>query len=156
VSVPFLSACSLMSNAEGGPKGLYTEPAAELGFRNFVASLMAKAIAVAKLRARSSGLFARNKAPDTPALSVLHLKASAWQRFPRCPSGVVLPSCTRRNRQQERPPRKPAKKLSSRSLRKLHASTPAARATYPSQTFSISSGHALVSRKALSSRASTS
>jgi Restriction endonuclease XhoI len=42
------AACFLMSNAEGGPKGLYTEPAAELGFQNFVASLMAKAIAVAK------------------------------------------------------------------------------------------------------------
>jgi hypothetical protein len=42
------AACFLMSNAEDGPKGLYTEPAAELGFQNFVASLMAKAIAVAK------------------------------------------------------------------------------------------------------------
>jgi hypothetical protein len=42
------AACFLMSNAEGGPKGLYTEPAAELGFQNFVASIMAKAIAVTK------------------------------------------------------------------------------------------------------------
>ncbi len=42
------AACFLMSNADEGPKGLYTEPTAELGFQNFVASLMAKAIAVAK------------------------------------------------------------------------------------------------------------
>jgi hypothetical protein len=42
------AACFLMSNASDGPKGRYTEPAAELGFQNFVASLMAKAIAVAK------------------------------------------------------------------------------------------------------------
>jgi hypothetical protein len=42
------AACFLMSNAEEGPKGLYTEPTAEVGFRNFVGSLMAKAIAVAK------------------------------------------------------------------------------------------------------------
>jgi hypothetical protein len=37
-----------MSNATGGPKGLYREPAPELNFQNFVASLTAKAIAVAK------------------------------------------------------------------------------------------------------------
>jgi hypothetical protein len=42
------AACFLMSNATGGPKGRYTEPAAELGFPNFIASLTAKAIAVAK------------------------------------------------------------------------------------------------------------
>ena len=41
------AACFLMSNAEGGPKGLYSEPAVELGFQNFIASLMAKAIAAA-------------------------------------------------------------------------------------------------------------
>lgn len=42
------AACFLMSNATDGPKGIYREPAAELNFQNFVASLMAKAIAVAK------------------------------------------------------------------------------------------------------------
>jgi hypothetical protein len=42
------AACFLMSNASDGPQGTYREPAAELGFQNFVASLMAKAIAVAK------------------------------------------------------------------------------------------------------------
>jgi hypothetical protein len=42
------SACFLMSNAVEGPKGIYREPATELGFQNFFASLMAKAIAVAK------------------------------------------------------------------------------------------------------------
>ena len=42
------SACFLMSNATDGLKGRYKEPAPELGFQNFVESLMAKAIAVAK------------------------------------------------------------------------------------------------------------
>ena len=42
------AACFLMSNAKGGPKGLYREPAPELNFEKFVASLLAKAIAVAK------------------------------------------------------------------------------------------------------------
>lgn len=42
------AACFLMSNATDGPKGLYSEPNAELGFQNFVASLVGKAIAVAK------------------------------------------------------------------------------------------------------------
>jgi hypothetical protein len=42
------AACFLMSNATDGPKGLYREPSAELTFQNFVASLTAKAIAVAK------------------------------------------------------------------------------------------------------------
>jgi len=37
-----------MSNATDGAKGLYREPVAELNFQNFIASLMAKAIAVAK------------------------------------------------------------------------------------------------------------
>jgi Restriction endonuclease XhoI len=40
------AACFLMSNESGGPKGRYTEPAAELNFQNFIASLMAKAIAI--------------------------------------------------------------------------------------------------------------
>lgn len=42
------AACFLMSNESGGPKGRYTEPALELNFQNFIASLMAKAIATAK------------------------------------------------------------------------------------------------------------
>ncbi len=42
------SACFLMSNATDGLQGRYVEPAPELGFQNFVESLMAKAIAVAK------------------------------------------------------------------------------------------------------------
>ena len=37
--------CFLMSNSTDGPKGFYKEPAAELSFSNFVASLTAKAIA---------------------------------------------------------------------------------------------------------------
>lgn len=43
------AACFLMSNATDGPKGLYREPAAELNFQNFIASLLAKSIAVAKI-----------------------------------------------------------------------------------------------------------
>ena len=42
------SACFLMSNAADGIKGRYKEPAPELYFQNFVESLMARAIAVAK------------------------------------------------------------------------------------------------------------
>ena len=42
------AACFLMSSAADGRKGGYREPAAELSFENFVGSLLAKAIAVAK------------------------------------------------------------------------------------------------------------
>lgn len=42
--------CLMMSNREGGLKGEYSEPTPELGFRNFAASLMGKAIAYAKKR----------------------------------------------------------------------------------------------------------
>lgn len=42
------AACFLMSNAVDGPKGHYREPNPELGFQNFVTSLVAKAIAVAQ------------------------------------------------------------------------------------------------------------
>jgi hypothetical protein len=42
------AACFLMSNATDGARGVYREPAAELGFQNLIASLMAKAIAVAE------------------------------------------------------------------------------------------------------------
>jgi hypothetical protein len=37
-----------MSNSSDGLKGVYSEPASELNFQDFVASLMAKVIAVAK------------------------------------------------------------------------------------------------------------
>jgi restriction endonuclease XhoI-like protein len=42
------AACFLMSNPHDGLRGVYREPAPELNFQNFVASLLAKAIAVAK------------------------------------------------------------------------------------------------------------
>jgi len=42
------AACFLMSNTAKGRKGIYREPAAELSFQNFIASLMAKVIAEAK------------------------------------------------------------------------------------------------------------
>jgi hypothetical protein len=42
------AACFLMSDSTGGRKGSYREPVAELNFENFIASLAAKAIAVAK------------------------------------------------------------------------------------------------------------
>jgi len=42
------AACFLMSNATDGVEGIYREPAAELSFENFIVSLLAKAIALAK------------------------------------------------------------------------------------------------------------
>jgi hypothetical protein len=42
------AACFLLSDATNGLDGSYREPAPELSFRNFVGSLLAKAIAVAK------------------------------------------------------------------------------------------------------------
>ncbi len=42
------AACFLMSNAIDGVEGLYREPSEELSFQNFIASLLAKAISVAK------------------------------------------------------------------------------------------------------------
>jgi hypothetical protein len=47
---PYDSACFLMFSAAGGVKGRYSEPSAELGFQNFITSLMARAIAVAKAK----------------------------------------------------------------------------------------------------------
>lgn len=41
------AACFLMSNSTDGLKGAYGEPSPELSFQNFIASLLAKAIAVA-------------------------------------------------------------------------------------------------------------
>jgi hypothetical protein len=42
------SACFLMSNAEDGAKGGYREPDAELSFRNFTQSLLAKILATTR------------------------------------------------------------------------------------------------------------
>jgi hypothetical protein len=42
------SACFLMSNAINGTRGKYLEPSSELNFQNFLASILAKVIAVAK------------------------------------------------------------------------------------------------------------
>ena len=42
------AACFLLSDAEDGPNGQYSEPSAELGFQNFVVSLTAKVIAISK------------------------------------------------------------------------------------------------------------
>ena len=44
------AACFLMSNASDGRRGGYREPATELSFQNFIASLLAKAIAAGKIR----------------------------------------------------------------------------------------------------------
>jgi hypothetical protein len=44
------SACFLLSDAKNGRRGYYREPVPELGFENFIASLLAKAISVAKTR----------------------------------------------------------------------------------------------------------
>jgi hypothetical protein len=47
------SACFLLSNAKGGAKGDYREPAPELTFEKFITSLSARAIALQKTRASS-------------------------------------------------------------------------------------------------------
>src|SRR3984885_15055902 len=44
------SACFLLSDAKRGVRGYYKEPATELGFENFFASLLARAIATSKAR----------------------------------------------------------------------------------------------------------
>lgn len=44
------AACFLMSDATRGKRGRYEEPAPELCFKNFMASLLARAISVAKVR----------------------------------------------------------------------------------------------------------
>jgi hypothetical protein len=44
------SACFLLSDAKKGSKGNYKEPAVELNFENFMASLLARAISVAKTK----------------------------------------------------------------------------------------------------------
>jgi hypothetical protein len=43
------SACFLLSDAKGGPKGNYREPDPELTFEKFIASLLARAISVARI-----------------------------------------------------------------------------------------------------------
>lgn len=42
--------CLILSNAQGGLRGEYSEPSAEIGFRNFAASLTAHALAFARTR----------------------------------------------------------------------------------------------------------
>jgi hypothetical protein len=44
------AACFLMSNPADGRRGAYREPATELSFQNFIASLLAKAIAAGTTR----------------------------------------------------------------------------------------------------------
>jgi hypothetical protein len=44
------SACFLLSDAKNGPRGKYKEPASELNFEKFMASLLARAISVAKTK----------------------------------------------------------------------------------------------------------
>jgi len=44
------SACFLLSNAKGGAKGDYREPASELTFEKFLASLLARATAIATIK----------------------------------------------------------------------------------------------------------
>jgi hypothetical protein len=44
------AACFLMSSARGGARGSYREPVPELNFSKFVASLLAKAIAVSRTK----------------------------------------------------------------------------------------------------------
>jgi Restriction endonuclease XhoI len=44
------SSCFLLSNAKDGLKGSYTEPAPELSFENFMASLLARAISIARTK----------------------------------------------------------------------------------------------------------
>jgi len=48
------SACFLLSDAKGGLKGKYKEPAPELNFEKFLASLLAKALSVARTQTRPS------------------------------------------------------------------------------------------------------
>lgn len=47
------SACFLLSDKVGGPKGLFREPVSELSFGNFVASLTGRAIAYSRSRSQS-------------------------------------------------------------------------------------------------------
>ena len=44
------SACFLLSDAKNGPRGSYREPAPELSFENFMSSLLARAISLAKVK----------------------------------------------------------------------------------------------------------
>ena len=49
------SACFLMSNREGGLQGQYTEPAKDLQFTEFVASLVGKAAEYVKVKQLQGG-----------------------------------------------------------------------------------------------------
>src|SRR5712671_2911304 len=44
------SSCFLLSDAKGGPRGSYTEPADELNFEKFMTSLLARAISVSQMK----------------------------------------------------------------------------------------------------------
>jgi len=44
------SSCFLLSDAENGPRGNYTEPAPELSFEKFMTSLLARSISVARTK----------------------------------------------------------------------------------------------------------
>ena len=44
------SACFLLSDSKNGQKGSYKEPAVELNFEKFMASLLARAISVARTK----------------------------------------------------------------------------------------------------------
>ena len=44
------SACFLLSDSKNGLKGIYNEPSVELNFEKFMASLLARAISVAKTK----------------------------------------------------------------------------------------------------------
>jgi hypothetical protein len=44
------AACFIVSEAKNGAKGIYGEPSAELGFQNFIQSLVGRAVAIAEAR----------------------------------------------------------------------------------------------------------
>ena len=44
------SSCFLLTDAKNGPRGAYKEPAAELSFENFMTSLLARAISIARTK----------------------------------------------------------------------------------------------------------
>ena len=69
------AACFLMANATDGLRGVYGEPAQELSFRNFIESLAAKAIAVAKSEERIP------RVPSSSRHSALSLPGQAVAEF---------------------------------------------------------------------------
>ena len=59
--------CLLMSSRVKGSKGEYREPSAELSFRNFVTSLLGRAMAVAALQPPGPPAPPKVESGDTPA-----------------------------------------------------------------------------------------